>query len=780
MDQAWRRAFSFFFLIAVINGCSDDPEIKDAITEDSGIDSGRDEPDDNNPPDKRDAATSGNPMTGTSKSCDELDCKSPATCKESGGKASCACPDGYDDTKGDGSECKDKDECAKDADNDCDKNASCENKPGGYECKCKGPSYSGDGKSCKCADGFSEKDGACLAPDGNKCEDDLDCENGNCEGGTCCAQACSDPEKVCTTTKGATCEDGKTCKYPVSPDGEACDDTNACLNGSTCKDGSCQTGTEPVNCDDGNSCTDDSCDTTLGCRNQNNTNTCDDNNACTSNDRCASGLCAGMSTVDCSAQNDDCNTGTCNPANGTCGKKPKADGGMCDDDDTCTLTDQCNGGTCTGQGNACGPNANSCTQGTPNDCECKTDYLEAAGLCVPMNNECDSNPCATNATCFDPSNGANDVTCKCNAGYEGDGRTCIATMPCMNNPCGEGRGTCTEGAAGTYTCDCDAGYKEVAGACVCDLTGTFAGRKASTLTWTGMDSIENGSSDSYEWYIQRHNYDDDGNLTIETIQCGESAVDLCGTGNALLSPEAYTQYVPAQSYEQPSWPTFTDTIVLKKALPNELFETQLKARLVGISLTDPTGAWPSDRAEVAGGPGSSGTPTNGARWVDVDNDSSVGITNYEVGPGGISAEGTGPRPITSYGATSQACPRSNPNAARLSYNWAPALEGALTVRRIKRIYSAYRTINALRGKIDSCDTISGRAIGPNPNDHQRIDGIVGGCVRVEGSGEADCSTSLVNFFQDGNQNSQDLEPADFVAKRAADNVTCAQVRAMSF
>lgn len=777
MDQTLRRVVSLLVCISVVVvgacGSDEDGSKKSELKQDASVDAGE-EPE---TPEDRDAAEGGEkPSTGTPKSCDDLKCDEPATCEELDGKARCACPSGYDDTKGDGSECKDKDECASADDNDCDSNASCENEPGGYECKCKA-GYAGDGKSCECGEGYVASEGTCLAKDSGKCEDDLDCENGNCVSGICCATACGSPDGICKTTKGATCEDGKTCKYPVSPDGEACEDGDACSSGSTCKAGACEAGTMPVDCNDGNPCTDDSCDATFGCRNANNTSACDDASACTTNDTCSTGVCAGTNSVNCATAADSCNAGVCNPADGTCGKQPVADGTLCDDNSSCTLTDQCNAGTCGGQGNACGINANTCTPGTPNACTCKDTFLESNGECVPTTNECDANPCSPNAKCFDPSNNAGDVTCKCNAGFEGDGRSCTATMPCAGNPCGDSRGTCTTGAAGTYTCACAAGFREVAGKCVCDLSGTFVTKQSYLASWSGETGVEDGSETTYSWSIERHEYDAQGNLDVESISCGDTQPELCGTGNVVVGREAYAQYIPANVYGKASMPVARYQFQIEEALPNQPFNSPMTALLTGISLADPMGAWPTQRQNIAGSPDAGSNIVNGARWIDSDDDKAIGITTYAVGPGGISASGDGPRPIVSYGANSMVCPRGNPSAARLAYNWVPATEG-LNVRRVKQIYSASRVITAIRGTIESCDSITGKVVGPNANDNVRIDGVVGGCARVEGNGEAACSSALVNFFE--GDSAQEAPPGDIVIRRAPDSIDCAGARAFQF
>jgi hypothetical protein len=269
----------------------------------------------------------------------------------------------------------------------------------------------------------------------------------------------------------------------------------------------------------------------------------------------------------------------------------------------------------------------------------------------------------------------------------------------------------------------------------------------------------------------------DGTLEIEAISCGETQPELCGTGNPLVPREAYAQYIPANVYGLPSMPVLRQSFKIEKPLPGSAYVTPMGVLLTGISLTNPMGAWPQNRSQVAGSPDSGSNIVNGARWIDADDDKAIGITTYAVGPGGISSQGDGPRPIESYGATSMVCPRSNPNAARLSYNYPPANEG-LTVRRVKRIYSANRAITANRATINTCDSLSGETVGPGSNDNIVVDGVVGGCTRVEGSGEAACSSGLVDFF--AGESSQEAPPGKLEMRRAPDNITCAQARAFQF
>ena len=176
----WLGLFSFLLIV----GCGSDPDTKSDGNDTNGDAGSASEnkpaepgtkPSENQTgkPENKDAGTSMQ-QTAAADGCKSLSCKEPAQCEEKDGKARCACPKGYEYVKGDGSECKDIDECDKGED-DCDKRAKCENKPGGFECKCPSPAYVGDGKKCGCAEGYKEEDGYCEAPDGKGCEDNADC-----------------------------------------------------------------------------------------------------------------------------------------------------------------------------------------------------------------------------------------------------------------------------------------------------------------------------------------------------------------------------------------------------------------------------------------------------------------------------------------------------------------------------------------------------------------------------------------------------------------------------
>jgi hypothetical protein len=731
---------------------------------------------------KDDAKTGDDVKTGDGDSAQSGDKCGDSTCK--GGKCEddkCVCADGYELADG---ECKDIDECKARKD-DCSGGAVCKNEPGGFKCECTGPAYEQDGEACKCAEGYErDDDGYCAGADGKACKDGIDCQNAHCEGGICCAISCGEPGE-CQVTDGAKCsEDGKSCVYPRADDGASCDDNKACTKDGTCKEGKCQESTEPTNCNDGNPCTDDSCEEPAGCKNANNTGTCDDGSACTSEDKCSGGECTGTSK-DCSASADVCNVGACDDATGECKKEPRTTSATCDDMNSCTSDDACKDGACTGATNACGTNATACEPGAggePNMCTCAESFVSFEGRCVPMNDECQRmNPCSPNADCIDPSNTDGDLTCQCKRGFTGDGVDCVQSDPCATNPCGMG-GTCANdpGAPNGYTCTCGEGTRPTGGKCGCDLAGTFAVRTLSTIGWKDIDQfLEDGDVTAYTYVLQKQTYDADGTLQAEVLECGGTSFDLCSVPfPPFLGAEAYGQWVPQSIWGSEFMPRAKFSVALSDTSPGAAFKTAEFAIVNGIKLDDPMGEWPSDRRQVGGAPDSEGTPVNGASWLDPDNDGLIGTTTYGVGPGGEQIDGQFPDPPQAYGNESTECPRLN-DGARSAYAYPPALpNGSLSVQRIKRFYGATRATLAYDGKIDTCNALSGNISGPD-NGQFKMDARVGGCVRVNGSGESACAAGAIDFLD---QQPQTQKPSNVSFKmiRVPDGATCRDVQTANY
>ncbi|MDH5671250.1 MAG: hypothetical protein OEZ06_03820 [Myxococcales bacterium] len=779
--------------------------------------------------------------------CADLSCSAPATCDDSGSEAKCVCPDGYEDVNGDGSDCQDVDECADASLNDCDENAICANEDGGYSCTCMAPSYTGDGKSCACAEGYELVGGGCMVPNGGSCEQAGDCGSGFCVGTICCAEACDAPPS-CRKLEGTFCVDnGTTCQYAKLPDDTECDDGSVCTVTQACVDGEC-TGIEflacndsdactddscddvdgcqysTVTCDDNNSCTDDSCDTTVGCRYiDNDANTCDDGDACTEGDACSAGLCVGTA-MNCSGLNGDCEEGVCD--NGSCVAMAANEGGGCDEGlAVCDATGECQGGSCVGMGNACGANSPSCSvcsgsscpeEISERDCSCDgVDYVQVDGVCKPATDECNTGACDPLAACSDPSSAAGDVQCTCPAGYTGNGKStgsggtgCTDINECEGaNPCGVGRGACGN-TPGGYTCTCNDGFTEVAGSCVCDLSGTFAYQIKSVIDWSGIDNVEDSPSEgvtTYSWALRRHTYTADGTLEATTISCGGTAPDICN----VPFTQGHAQFVPSEIYGGAKMPESTVSFPLSGALPGAAYLEPKTAVLLGLSLKDPQGAWPPCRGCIGVGmgatcdcsDGSSHSVTNPATWFDSDSDYLTGVTTYAVPPGGAPVTGIDVpgidaaggdivrrvSPPVDYGGDS-VCPRSDTSGDRWPYAYWPGIGGGIW--ELKQFYSATRVISQLDGSIDSCDLITG-SVTDGAGSVMQTDARVGGCFGdVFFSTDISCSASVTDWLDEQPQ-TQELRTVDFTIERidgtidltgtedaATLNAACQELRAM--
>ena len=165
---------------------------------------------------------------------------------------------------------------------------------------------------------------------------------GKCIGVLCAAPTdCQNP---------GACDPGTgTCVYAARPDGQDCNDGDACTLKDACKDGVCAGG-EKQTCPAVDQChSTGTCDPKTGCTNAElaDGTACDDGNLCTQVDVCTSGACEGT-PLSC-ASGDECKpTGVCNAGTGQC------DYTAAPDDTECTLfagtadetASSCKGGLC--------------------------------------------------------------------------------------------------------------------------------------------------------------------------------------------------------------------------------------------------------------------------------------------------------------------------------------------------------------------------------------------------------------------------------------------------
>jgi hypothetical protein len=634
-------------------------------------------------------------------------------------------------------------------------------------------------------DGTGVTTAGCLPDDacgqGYHCFGDKD---GSCTPAT--VTSCANLDDAC---HAGMCDPIDGCEAVAVENGTACD-ADACTLGGMCMNGACVGGTQK-SCDDQNPCTNDGCDPVGGCSNTNNTDPCSDGNLCTENDHCGNGACQPGAAKNCSGQDDDCNLGVCvNMATGACGKAPRQGSPACDDGNSCSASSTCSSGNCvpSGQFDACGAHATACAAGSPNTCTCQDDYTSVNGTCVPTasTNECTNSPCDPNATCNDPSADSGDVQCTCKLGFTGNGMTgaalvCTDIDECASDPCGD-YGDCVEDAPGSYSCDCDDGYTAVGNKCVCDMNGTFALRIKTTVELTDVDGTEDIDPPTviYSWTKREQTYDAQGNLVVTETPCGDVKPELCGapTAFAFLGPQydftsqAFAQYIPNSVWGTAGEHTIP-SMSLTNPIPGAALVTSPAAELIGIHLTDPLGNWPSARNRIADSAGvnapNGSAPTNGAYWVNEDNDTKLGVTSFAVPPGGVT-ESMGTPPID-YGTVSKICPRAD-EAANWAYTYWPAQNG-INVARVSRFYVASRVVRHLRGTIESCDRATGTVRGRTSTDQLQTDARFYGCMQSNGN---DCG-SIVDFY-DGTAQTQEITGSTFVMERITSGpTTCDAIRA---
>ncbi|HVU06157.1 MAG TPA: hypothetical protein VHE30_30610 [Polyangiaceae bacterium] len=666
---------------------------------------------------------------------------------------------------------------------------------------------------CVCPAGTTDKNGngtKCTKPNGGTCAADADCTSTHCVGGSCCGVACNTPG-TCQRTQGTVCVGGNTCQYGKALDGTTCDDGDACTT-SSCFDGTCSVDTvkdctptskcetetcnsvtgncdsTPIACNDNNPCTNDSCSATLGCQFVPNTNPCNDGSACTTGDKCSNGTCKGTA-VNCN-DNNVCTTDSCNPASGCVHTNNQA---TCDDGKSCTTTSKCSGGSCVGSGNACGALATGCVEcssgascfNPPNgrDCTCpatsgSTPVLEQNGQCVLNTDECASDPCGAFGTgCIDPTPTApasGDYQCTCAQGTTGNtvGTSCKDLNECTTgSPCGAGASGCTNlNPPNFYSCTCKAGYKSTPTAngpvCACDMTGTWVEAATTTVSWSGIPTITDGTNvPTYGWSLREQTIASDGTLTVTTVPCGGMAPTLCGGSTG------YAQYQPVASWGKARMRSGIPTIGpvnVSGTVPGGSYSEPIVASLMGIDLADPMGAWPSSRACV-----NAGTCANAATWwSNAEGTGKLGVTTVAVRAGGDLIGGAVPDPPVNYPVPGE-CPRGTGGGDYAAWPGLVVIFPFTTYQwyGASRIQSGLSSTSVTFDAAANACVITGDVTGPDktaankpiPHTDARIVGCETGTNANPG---AACSDAQAGFY-DSNAQGQQITSATFKLEKIA-------------
>ena len=344
-------------------------------------------------------------------------------------------------------------------------------------CQCKDNSGCNDSNACTVDTCSAGKCTNAAAPqDGKPCDTGDKCQVAG--SGVCGAGACKTSNKPITCTTPGVCQasacnpaTGK-CENSNKPDGLSCDaDANGCTQADKCVAGKCSAGNTANCAGSASPCADGVCKSTgpgtFSCNAVAKAagTACEDDKYCTAADTCdATGKCTAGAALSCAAQNDACNTGTCDETKKQCLKVPKATTVGCDDTLYCSTGDHCDSlGKCVGSAAINCPSANC-----------------AVGTCDEVNNKCATKPAASGAACTDSSvctgtdacdavglcKGANPLVCDDKNACTKD--SCDPIKGCIYTP--TAGSVCDDLNACTTGDKCDATGKCQAGAFTCQCT----------------------------------------------------------------------------------------------------------------------------------------------------------------------------------------------------------------------------------------------------------------------------------------------------------------------
>jgi hypothetical protein len=340
--------------------------------------------------------------------------------------------------------------------------------------------------------------------------------------------------------------------------------------------------------------------------------------------------------------------------------------------------------------------------------------------------------------------------------------------------------------------------------CVCDLSGTYGLLVTSKVEFTSPNPVIEpspaGGVEIYSWTLRYNTISANGTMTSQTIPCGGSSPTLCNTG---ISPGyAHAQYQRNQTWGKKKVndgfaPFNMNLVGVVPGAASGAYSEPTTYSLQGITLANPSGAWPPCAACVgvdAGGTCTCSdgphTVTNRATWVDSDGDSHLGFTTDAVLPGGQLIGSNHPidvppalaDPPFDYTQPSE-CPRNQPGATKYNYAEFPGIVGILPFTAY-RWYVAGRVTSAYVGTSvaltnNQC-VITGNVTGPD-NGKPRGEARVQGCETCGLSGTCaaggPCSPAQASSYDEVSQ-TQSFISTTFVMKKVSPSIDLQATMAM--
>jgi hypothetical protein len=260
------------------------------------------------------------------------------------------------------------------------------------------------------------------------------------------------------------------------------------------------------------------------------------------------------------------------------------------------------------------------------------------------------------------------------------------------------------------------------GAATCPMLTDFmlAIHTVVDVTWPDTLGAEGGSGKLHAWSLARLSADGTS-ISGTTQPCGTDLPEL--TLKAIVGGGKFDIDVPDAVWDAPSAPSTTTLGTLDGFEPGSALRTEVTSLLVGLTMSDPEGAWPASRADITA--------------VDADGDDEPGFTGV---------------PKTGAGYVQP------PVAAALGGTGAKA----------DAMYMVTRTAMGLSGTLSSCSEQSGAV------SVKFFDNHIVGC-HVAGGGE--CSSEQVDFL-DTNRNQLTATDGTFTSKLVPNTATCDDARGM--